>query len=64
LSTLDDFQRRITKLEKEVAELKAILDALVKAKETLTLPEASDYAEPLPEERIAEEAVEEAHVEE
>jgi len=64
LSTLDDFQRRITKLEKEVAELKAILDALVKAKETLTLPEASDYAEPMPEERIAEEAVEEAHVEE
>ena len=64
MSTLDDFQRRITKLEKEVAELKAILDALVKAKETLTLPEASDYAEPLPEERIAEEAVEEAHVEE
>ena len=64
MSTLDDFQRRITKLEKEVAELKAILDALVKAKETLTLPEASDYAEPSPEERIAEEAVEEAHVEE
>ena len=64
MSTLDDFQRRITKLEKEVAELKAILDALVKAKETLTLPEASDYAEPMPEERIAEEAVEEAHVEE
>ena len=60
MSTLDDFQRRISKLEKEVAELKAILDALVKAKETLTLPEASDYAE----ERIAEEAVEEAHVEE
>jgi hypothetical protein len=66
MSTLDDFQKRITKLEVEVADLRQTVLALVFAKkqeEKPTLPEARDYVESMPEERIAEEAVREATIE-
>ena len=66
MSTLDDHQKRIEKLEVYVADLRQTVAALVFAKkpeERPTLPEAKDYVEPLPEERIAEEAVKEAAVE-
>lgn len=65
MSTIDEFQKRISKLEAEIAEIKRVLEEIrtATAKPTPTLPEAADY-EMSPEERIAEEAVEEAHVEE
>lgn len=69
MSTLDDFQKRISKLEAEVADIKKAIEKLAETFSALagamskpTLVEASDYVEPMPEERIAEEAVEEAHV--
>jgi len=51
LSTIDEFQKRITKLEAEVAEIK-------KKIEVMELPPVV-----VPEEKIAEEAVEEAAIE-
>ena len=63
MSTFDEFQKRISKLEVDVAEIKKVLEEIAKATPKPTLPEAADYAEPTPEERIAEEAVEEAGIE-
>jgi hypothetical protein len=57
LSTIDEFQKRITKLEADMVEIKKALEEIAKATPKPTLPEASDY---VPEEGIAEEAVEEA----
>jgi len=57
LSTVDEFQKRITKLEVAIVEIKKALEEIAKATPKPTLPEASDY---VPEEGIAEEAVEEA----
>lgn len=64
MSTIDEFQKRITKLEADVAEIKKVLEEIASSKPKPTMPEAADYAELTPEERIVEEAVEEAHVEE
>lgn len=63
MSTFDEFQKRISKLEAEIAEIMKVLEEIKAMKPKPTLPEAADY-EVSPEERIAEEAVEEAYVEE
>jgi len=66
LSTIDEFQKRISKLETEVAELKKVVEEIRTTAPKPTLPEAADYeeAKPSAEERIAEEAVEETAIEE
>lgn len=59
MSTIDEFQKRISKLEVEVAEIRKAIEEIRAKAPVPVLPEASDF----PEERVAEEAVEEASVE-
>jgi len=59
MGTLDDFQRRISKLEVEVAEVKKRLEELAESMR----PVAIETPVVVPTEEIVEEAVEEAHVE-
>jgi len=72
MSTLDEFQKRITRLEAEIAEVKKTLDEIVESarerEEELVkgmTPVAIGPPMPtvvVPTEEIVEEAVEEAHV--
>jgi len=62
MSTLDDFQRRITKNEAEIVEIKKTLEELKEVMEPAAIGPPMPVFE-VPTEKIVEEAVEEAHAE-
>ena len=62
MSTLDDFQKRISKLEADMIEVKTKLEEILEYMADMKPPELPSPVE-VPTEEAVEEAVEEAHVE-